>query len=147
MTSPDALEHGPHDLVYVDCDKKGYAAIFDAILDLDLLKDGGAMVFDNTLWKGQVVHGATGMTPAEEAAVYDDALAAARASDDPVPEKTAKRALKNAKRDRAIQQALHEFNVKLRKDTRVEQLLLPLRDGLTVVTKLPDGRRADARRP
>ena len=32
-------------------------------------------------------------------------------------------------------------------DTRVEQLLLPLRDGLTVVTKLPDGRRADARRP
>ena len=41
-----------------------------------------------------------------------------------------------ARRDRAVAQALHEFNVKLRKDARVDQLLLPLRDGLTVVTRV-----------
>ena len=35
---------------------------------------------------------------------------------------------------RAVAQALHEFNVKLRKDTRVDPLVLPLRDGLTVAT-------------
>ena len=34
----------------------------------------------------------------------------------------------------AVAQALHEFNVKLRKDTRVDPLVLPLRDGLTVAT-------------
>ena len=45
-----------------------------------------------------------------------------------------KRALKAARRDRAVAQALHEFNVKLRKDTRVDPLVLPLRDGLTVAT-------------
>ena len=43
-----------------------------------------------------------------------------------------KRALKAARRDRAVAQALHEFNVKLRKDVRVDPLVLPLRDGLTV---------------
>ncbi|KAH8069017.1 O-methyltransferase [Aureococcus anophagefferens] len=121
---------------HVDCDKKGYAKIFDAILDRGLLKPGGAAVFDNTLWKGKVVDGATGMTPAEEAAVLQRARddAARDGRDD--PERDAKRALKAAKRDRAIQQALHEFNVKLRKDARVDQLLLPLRDGLTVVTRV-----------
>ena len=136
LASDRAVDDGPHDLIYVDCDKKGYAKIFDAILDRGLLKPGGAAVFDNTLWKGKVVDGATGMTPAEEAAVLDRARddAARDGRDD--PERDAKRALKAAKRDRAIQQALHEFNVKLRKDARVDQLLLPLRDGLTVVTRV-----------
>ena len=136
LASDRAVDDGPHDLIYVDCDKKGYAKIFDAILDRGLLKPGGAAVFDNTLWKGKVVDGATGMTPAEEAAVLERARddAARDGRDD--PERDAKRALKAAKRDRAIQQALHEFNVKLRKDARVDQLLLPLRDGLTVVTRV-----------
>ena len=138
LASQDALDRGPHDLVYVDCDKKGYAHIFDQVLDRGLLAPGGALVFDNTLWKGKVVDGATGMTPAEERRVSDDARRQAAASGDGRdPDRAAKHALKAAKRDRAIQQALHEFNVKLRKDTRVDQLLLPLRDGLTVVTRRP----------
>ena len=65
------------------------------------------------------------MSPSEEEAILADAEAR---GDDP------KRALKAARRDRAVAQALHEFNVKLRKDTRVDPLVLPLRDGLTVAT-------------
>ena len=40
------------DLIFVDCDKKKYIDYFD--LSLPLLKRGGCMVFDNTLWKGKV---------------------------------------------------------------------------------------------
>ena len=50
-------------------------------------------------------------------------------------EAAAKSAILKAKaerRDRATQQAMHEFNVKLRKDRRVDQLVLPLRDGITI---------------
>jgi hypothetical protein len=40
------------------------------------------------------------------------------------------------KRDGALQQAMHEFNVKLRKDRRVENLVPPIRDGLTIARVL-----------
>jgi len=115
---------GPFDLVYVDCDKKGYAAVFDALLETPgLLSSNACLVFDNTLWKGRVAEGTTGLAPSEEEAILAEAE---MRGDDP------KRALKAARRDRAVAQALHEFNVKLRKDTRVDPLVLPLRDGLTV---------------
>ena len=84
-----------------------------------------SLVFDNTLWKGRVAEGTTGLAPSEEEAILAEAELN---GDDP------KRALKAARRDRAVAQALHEFNVKLRKDTRVDPLVLPLRDGLTVAT-------------
>jgi predicted sulfurtransferase/predicted O-methyltransferase YrrM len=117
---------GPFDLVYVDCDKKGYAAVFDVLLDTPgLLSSNACLVFDNTLWKGRVAEGTTGLAPSEEEAILAEAEAR---GDDP------KRALKAARRDRAVAQALHEFNVKLRKDVRVDPLVLPLRDGLTVAT-------------
>ena len=105
-------------------DKKGYAAVFDVLLDTPgLLSANACLVFDNTLWKGRVAEGTTGMSPSEEEAILADAESN---GDDP------KRALKAARRDRAVAQALHEFNVKLRKDVRVDPLVLPLRDGLTV---------------
>jgi predicted sulfurtransferase/predicted O-methyltransferase YrrM len=120
----NTCKDGPFDLVYVDCDKKGYAAVFDVLLDTPgLLSANACLVFDNTLWKGRVAEGTTGMSPSEEEAILADAELN---GDDP------KRALKAARRDRAVAQALHEFNVKLRKDVRVDPLVLPLRDGLTV---------------
>ena len=122
----DTCTDGPFDLVYVDCDKKGYAAVFDVLLDTPgLLSANACLVFDNTLWKGRVAEGTTGLAPSEEEAILAEAEAR---GDDP------KRALKAARRDRAVAQALHEFNVKLRKDVRVDPLVLPLRDGLTVAT-------------
>ena len=119
-------KEGPFDLVYVDCDKRGYAPVFDASLETPgLLSPNAALVFDNTLWKGRVAEGTMGMSPAEEAQIV--ATAEAKNED-------AKKALKAARRDRAVAQSLHEFNVKLRKDARVDPLVLPLRDGLTIVT-------------
>jgi caffeoyl-CoA O-methyltransferase len=43
----------PFELVFVDADKPNYVNYYEATLPL--LADGGLMVFDNTLWSGQVV--------------------------------------------------------------------------------------------
>jgi predicted O-methyltransferase YrrM len=43
---------GPFELVFIDADKEGYVAYFEATLPL--LADDGLMVVDNTLWSGRV---------------------------------------------------------------------------------------------
>lgn len=43
----------PLDLVFIDADKKNYARYYDATLPL--LRSGGLVVADNTLWSGTVV--------------------------------------------------------------------------------------------
>ncbi|KAJ8610835.1 hypothetical protein CTAYLR_006446 [Chrysophaeum taylorii] len=85
--------------------------------------------------------------------------------DEDAAEKAAALAAKAERRDRAIQQSMshepgvsflsslpqsvgdlspftlhrrHEFNIKLRKDPRFEQIVLPLRDGLTIARLRPD---------
>ena len=49
-----ALE-GPFDLVFVDAHKPEYPAYFEAVLPL--LAPRGLIVFDNTLWSGNVLDG------------------------------------------------------------------------------------------
>ncbi|MGI8683712.1 MAG: O-methyltransferase [Acidimicrobiales bacterium] len=44
---------GPFDLVFIDADKTGYAAYFEAVLPK--LADRGLIVVDNTLWSGRVL--------------------------------------------------------------------------------------------
>ena len=109
---------GPFDLVYVDCDKKGYAAVFDALLDTPgLLSENACLVFDNTLWKGRVAEGTTGMSPSEEEAILADAEAR---GDDPEAGASRPHGRRPGRSRR-----LREFNVKLR-TIRVDSLVLPL---------------------
>ena len=44
---------GPFDLVFVDADKAGYRAYYEAVLPK--LAPRGLIVADNTLWSGQVL--------------------------------------------------------------------------------------------
>ena len=44
---------GPFDLVFVDADKQGYVAYYEAVLPK--LADRGLLVVDNTLWSGRVL--------------------------------------------------------------------------------------------
>jgi len=44
---------GPFDLAFLDADKESYPAYFDAVLPL--LRPGGLLVADNTLWSGRVL--------------------------------------------------------------------------------------------
>ena len=44
---------GPLDLVFIDADKENYSAYYDAVLPL--VRPGGLIVADNTLWSGKVL--------------------------------------------------------------------------------------------
>jgi predicted O-methyltransferase YrrM len=47
-----AGEEGSYDLVFIDADKGNYIAYYEAALRL--LRSGGLVLLDNTLWKGKV---------------------------------------------------------------------------------------------
>jgi caffeoyl-CoA O-methyltransferase len=85
---------GPFDMVFVDADKAGYDAYFEAVLPK--LAPGGFIVFDNVLWGGQVL------------------------GDRPADADTA---------------ALRALNDKLAGDPRVTTVLLPVRDGVSIVRR------------
>ncbi|MDX1594285.1 MAG: class I SAM-dependent methyltransferase [Gammaproteobacteria bacterium] len=46
-------ERGHYDLAFIDADKEGYDAYYEACLKL--LHSGGLIVVDNTLWSGRVI--------------------------------------------------------------------------------------------
>lgn len=84
------------DLVFMDADKRMYTAYYT--LARRLVRPGGYIIADNTLWNGHVTE------PLE----------------------------KQAPQTRAI----IEFNDMVRADTGVEKVIIPLRDGLTIIRKL-----------
>jgi caffeoyl-CoA O-methyltransferase len=45
---------GPFDLAFIDADKMNYSAYYDAVVPL--LRSGGLLVADNTLWSGRVLN-------------------------------------------------------------------------------------------
>jgi len=86
----------PFDLVYIDADKRDYCAYYDLVFPL--VRPGGLILADNTLWSGKVV---------KEDATHTDTQT----------------------------RGIMTFNELIRNDNRVEKVLLPLRDGLTVIWK------------
>ena len=80
-------------LVFIDADKKEYCDYLDLVLPL--MREGGWILADNTLWDGHIV--------------------------DPAYDKD-KQTL-----------ALRAFNDKVAADNRLEKVILPLRDGLTII--------------
>lgn len=98
----DALEvmkrwEGPvFDMIFIDADKRAYPEYYEAALPL--LRDGGFIIADNTLWDGHVVE--EGRHSPQTAGVM-------------------------------------RFNDIVAADPRVEKSMIPLRDGLTVVRKIP----------
>ena len=86
-------EAGRHDFVFIDADKTSYDTYYE--LALQLLRAGGLVVVDNTLWSGAVARPST-------------------------------------ERDTLALQAL---NTKIRDDARVDMVLLPFSDGVTLVRK------------
>ncbi len=81
------------DLVFIDADKKEYSDYLDLVLPL--MRQGGWILADNTLWDGHIIESA-----------YD--------------------------KDKQTV-ALRAFNDKVAQDERLEKVILPLRDGLTII--------------
>lgn len=91
----EARGTGLFDLVFIDADKKEYCDYLDLVLPL--MRDGGWILADNTLWDGHII--------------------------DPAYDKD-KQTL-----------ALRAFNDKVMQDKQLEKVILPLRDGLTIIKK------------
>ena len=96
----DALTEAPKlgvlfDMAFIDGDKRTYRETYE--MALKVVKNGGFIVADNTLWDGHVVDHA-----------YD--------------------------RDPQTR-GIEDFNDYVAQDPRTEQVILPLRDGLTLIRK------------
>jgi predicted O-methyltransferase YrrM len=109
----------PFDMVFVDADKTRLLEYVEACLSSDrLLKRGGLIVVDNVLWKGLVLEASSG-----DFASVADSQDAGNAE-----------ARKN-RRARKLATTMHNFNSAIAKDARVDVLILPVRDGLSVIRK------------
>ena len=84
------------DLVFIDADKREYCTYLDLVAPL--VRTGGFILADNTLWDGHII--------------------------DPAYDKDAQTL------------GLRRFNEQLAEDPRFEQVILPLRDGLTLIRKV-----------
>ena len=97
----DAITEAPKlgitfDMAFIDGDKRTYRKTYEMVLSV--LRKGGFLLADNTLWDGHVVDPDYNHDPQTN--------------------------------------GIESFNDFLVQDTRVEQVMIPLRDGLTLVRKL-----------
>lgn len=101
FTIGDALTEAPRlgiefDMAFIDGDKRTYTECYDMVLSI--LRPGGFLIADNTLWDGHVID-----------STYDHD---------------------------SQTQGIEHFNDYVANDPRTEQVILPLRDGLTLIRKL-----------
>lgn len=97
----DAITEAPRlgvsfDLAFIDGDKRTYRETYE--MALSVVRKGGFILADNTLWDGHVVDPSYGKDQQAHGIV--------------------------------------SFNDYVREDSRVERVILPLRDGLTLIRKL-----------
>jgi len=83
------------DLVFIDADKRLYSEYYDLVFPV--VRPGGIILADNTLWDGKVTEE---VNPSDKQTV-----------------------------------GIIAFNEKIKQDSRVEKVILPLRDGLTIIRK------------
>lgn len=83
------------DMAFVDGDKRTYRETFDTLLPI--IRQGGYIIADNTLWDGHVV----------DPSYANDSQS----------------------------HGIDTFNDYIARDTRVEKVILPIRDGLTIIRK------------
>lgn len=91
------MEDETFDMIFIDADKRQYPAYYGE--SMRLLKPGGYILADNTLWDGHVT--------------------------DPAYDRDAQTA------------GIRLFNDMVADDSRVEKVMLALRDGLTLIRKIP----------
>lgn len=97
----DAITEAPRlgitfDMAFIDGDKRTYKETYEMVLSI--LRTGGFILADNTLWDGHVVDHSYDRDPQTK--------------------------------------GIETFNDYIALDPRVEQVILPLRDGLTLIRKL-----------
>ena len=94
-SNPNSNSAALYDLAFIDADKREYCEYLDLVYPL--VREGGWIIADNTLWDGHIIDTA-----------YD--------------------------KDKQTC-GLRAFNDRVANDPRLEQVILPIRDGLTIIRK------------
>lgn len=108
----------PFDVAFIDADKKNYLAYYNTLLEHGLVRRGGLILVDNVLAKGLVV---------------DEALKGEQGQQGKNEEQP-----EAGKQGREQKRAkiMHEFNEQVLSDRRTRKVILPIRDGLTIMEVL-----------
>ena len=114
----------PFDIIFLDADKKRCGQYVELLLERELLAPHSLLLVDNVLWKGEVLRllDPSALTSLSPEAVALDA---------------------RDRRSMGLRDALHAFSLELAAESRVQQLMLPLRDGLTWAQPLTPAAAAD----
>ena len=128
MTLDESKSTKPFDIVFLDADKTRLMEYVEVLVSNDaILKKGGMFVVDNVLWKGLVLDASGSGNDTD-----DDSSSP---SDDQSLLKAERDLLKKNRRSRKLANKMHRFNTAVVQDERVEVLLMPLRDGLSLIRK------------
>jgi len=134
----------PFDVVFLDANKAKYKSYYDKILESNILRIGGVMIIDNVLFKvcahpkilvitsktdrrGLNILTGQGGVPFLHDQYSDDST---------LSQQLRRRRTNSIHEAGRLARKMHEFNVHVRNDPRTEQLMLPLRDGLTIATRV-----------
>lgn len=104
------------DMAFVDADKGGYVDYVRYLLDSDVLKIGGVLVADNVLFRGEVSRLWMQAVDDENAVV--------------------RKRLGNVQNVRKIVRSLLLFNEFVKEEPRLDQVILPFRDGLMIARRV-----------
>jgi predicted sulfurtransferase/predicted O-methyltransferase YrrM len=132
-----AAGEAPFDLVFLDADKN-YSGYYELLMG-GVLRVGGLMVVDNVLFRGQVsqiwAEGASSdpSFPSSDGHGLRRGQPGAGVSRDVV---LARRRLKSLENVRKIARKLDSFNRLAAEDSRAECVMLPVRDGISLIRRL-----------
>ncbi|KAF9574863.1 hypothetical protein EC968_005103 [Mortierella alpina] len=124
------------DAVFIDADKGNYINYFNFILDNDLLSDHGYILADNTLFQGMVLQ-----SPSQVDRTKNQSSLPSPPSSPPRSPPSDASSASDAKKQKAVamfqKTANHidAFNQHVANDPRVDVVLLPVFDGLSVIMK------------
>ena len=127
----------PFDMVFVDADKGRLLDYVEACVDSDrLLRRGGLILVDNVLWKGMVLEAADAGGKGGRGSRADEMRAEEEKKEEEENGDGGKRReLRKSRRARKLAGIMHRFNEAVSTDPRLEVVLLPLRDGLSIIRK------------
>jgi caffeoyl-CoA O-methyltransferase len=113
----------PFDFVFIDADKESQIYYYDTLLEKGLLSEHGLICVDNTLvWQA------------------DSRVYAARCNQSHIHETACDRLQWYSKvvtgETDVTTRAVHDFNEHVARDPRTQKVIIPMRDGLTVIRRL-----------
>lgn len=116
---PASDEGDKFHVVFIDGNKTEYGAYLDAILERDLLAPGGVFVVDDVLWKG-AVYSSSALGDRDHRCSCNSCWPSPWPSKLPEDE---------------VASVVSGFNARVRRDDRLEPLVLPIHNGLALIRR------------